>query len=111
MFALGKIVPWGRSFDEYCRMFSLQESELAGRILGCADGPASFHAEASRRGADVVSFDPIYALSTADIRERIVATSQDIVEQTRLNHREFVWTSITSPEELLTIRMQAMESF
>ena len=111
MFALDKVVPWGRSFDEYVRMFSLTESDLAGRILGCADGPASFNAEATRRGTRVVSCDPIYALSTSEIRERITATSQDILEQTRQNQHEFVWTSITSPEELLDTRMRAMDEF
>ena len=111
MFALDKIVPWGRSFYEYCRMFSLSETDLAGHILGCADGPASFNAEATRRGGHVVSFDPIYALSTSQIRDRIAETSHDIIEQTRRNQHEFVWTSITSPEELLDTRMQAMELF
>jgi hypothetical protein len=111
MFTLDKIVPWGRSFDEYRRMFSLTDSDLAGRILGCADGPASFNAEATRLGTRVVSFDPIYALSSSDIAERIAATSQDIIKQTRQNQREFVWTSFKSPEELLTTRMQAMELF
>ncbi len=111
MFALDKIVPWGRSFDEYCRMFSLTDIDLAGRILGCADGPAGFNAEATRRGGHVVSFDPIYALSTSEIRGRIAATSQDILEQTRQNQHEFVWTSITSPEELLDTRMTAMDLF
>jgi hypothetical protein len=92
-------------------MFSLTEGDLAGRILGCADGPASFNAEATQRGARVTSVDPIYALSTVDIRERIAATSKDIIEQTRRNQQEFVWTSITSPEELLELRMRAMELF
>ena len=59
MFALDKIVPWGRSFDEYCRMFSLNEIDLTGRILGCADGPAGFNAEAtqSRSARRVVRSD------------------------------------------------------
>ena len=43
MFTLDSIVPWGRSFDEYCRMFALSADDLARkRILGCADGPAGF---------------------------------------------------------------------
>ena len=92
-------------------MFSLNEIDLTGRILGCADGPAGFNAGATSRGGRVVSFDPIYALSTSEIRGRITATSQDIIEQTRHNQHEFVWTSITSPEELLDIRMKAMELF
>ncbi|WP_216593342.1 hypothetical protein [Cyanobium gracile] len=50
MFTLEQIVPWGRSFEEYVAMFSLADSDLAGRILGCGDGPAGFNAEASRQG-------------------------------------------------------------
>ena len=64
MFTLDKVVPWGRSFDEYCRMFLLTDQDLAGRIVGCADGPASFNAEATRLGTRVVSCDPIYAFDT-----------------------------------------------
>lgn len=111
MFTLDTVVPWGRSFDEYCRMFALTDGDLAGRIVGCADGPASFNAEATQRGARVVSCDPIYAFSASDIRSRIAATSPDIIEQTQQNRHEFVWTSITSPEELLDVRMRAMERF
>ena len=49
-FTLSDIVPWGRSYDEYLRMFGLGDAELRLRILGCADGPASFNAEGTRRG-------------------------------------------------------------
>jgi hypothetical protein len=41
-FTLDKVVPWGRSFDEYVRMFDLTPADLGKRILGCGDGPASF---------------------------------------------------------------------
>ncbi|HUR00820.1 MAG TPA: class I SAM-dependent methyltransferase [Gemmatimonadaceae bacterium] len=92
-------------------MFSLADSDLASAILGCADGPASFNAQATEQGVRVTSVDPIYALSTAQIRERIAATSNDVIEQTRQNQQEFLWTSIASPEELLEIRMRAMELF
>jgi hypothetical protein len=50
MFTLDLIVPWGRSFDEYRQMFALTEADLGGRLVGCGDGPASFNAEATRRG-------------------------------------------------------------
>ena len=35
MFTLDQVVPWGRSFDEYRRMFALSDDELRLRILGC----------------------------------------------------------------------------
>lgn len=111
MFALDKVVPWGRSFDEYRRMFALTDDDLKGRILGCADGPAAFNADATRRGARVVSCDPLYAFSADQIRERIAATSVDILEQTKRNRGEFVWDEITSIEHLHRIRMKAMDEF
>jgi hypothetical protein len=111
MFTLDHVVPWGRSFDEYRRMFRLADADLSGRILGCADGPASFNAEATRRGARMISCDPIYVLSAQQIRERVVATAEDVLEQTRRNAEEFVWDEITSVDHLQRVRMAAMEDF
>jgi hypothetical protein len=111
VFTLEQVVPWGRSFDEYCRMFALSDADLTMRILGCGDGPASFNAEATRRGARVMSCDPIYRWDADHIRERIASTYLDIIEQTRQNAHEFVWTSIRSVEELGQARMAAMNEF
>lgn len=44
------IKPWGRSFEEYVRMFSLTPADLKRKILGCGEGPASFNAELAERG-------------------------------------------------------------
>jgi hypothetical protein len=111
LFTLDKVVPWGRSFDEYRRMFVLTEDDLRRRVLGCADGPAGFNAEATRRGMRVTSCDPLYAFSAEQIRGRIAATAEDILEQTRRNRDEFVWDEITSLERLQRLRMSAMEDF
>jgi hypothetical protein len=45
-------------------MFVLSDADLGLRILSCADGPASFNAESTRRGTAVVSMDPLYRLDT-----------------------------------------------
>jgi hypothetical protein len=111
MFTLEEVVPWGRSFDEYCLMFSLGSEDLTRRILGCGDGPASFNAQATRRGAAVISCDPIYQWDTHQIRERIAATYDQVLDQARRNADEFVWDSIASVDELGTVRMAAMEQF
>lgn len=37
-FTLDKVVPWGRSYDEYVAMFALSSDDLRRRILGCGDG-------------------------------------------------------------------------
>ena len=111
MFSLDEVVPWGRSFDEYRRMFALSGDDLSLRILGCADGPASFNAEATRRGGHVVSCDPIYRWRAEDIRGRISITSARILDETRRNARQFVWNTIPSVEELGRRRMSAMDDF
>jgi hypothetical protein len=92
-------------------MFALGDSELRLRILGCADGPASFNAESTRHGNSVISIDPLYRLDAGAIRERIAATYDQILEQTRRNRQQFVWDAIRSVEELGHIRMQAMQAF
>jgi hypothetical protein len=111
MFTLDGIEPWGRSFDEYRSMFALSDMDLGLRILGCADGPASFNAVATRRGANVISCDPLYRLSAGEIEDRIAATYDKIMEQTRMNANQFVWNSISSVKELGELRMAAMTDF
>ena len=59
----------------------------------------------------VTSCDPLYAFSAEQIRERIAATAEDILEQTRRHRDEFVWDEITSLEHLQRLRMSAMEDF
>ena len=110
-FSLDSVVPWGRSFDEYRRMFALTPTDLTGRILGCADGPASFNAEATEGGCDVVSADPLYAFSRPDIQRRIDATYREVLAQTEQNRAEFVWEEFRSPQELGRRRMAAMSKF
>ena len=111
MFTLDQVVPWGRSFDEYRRMFALSDTDLAGRVLGCGDGPASFNAEATRVGHTVVSCDPIYQFTRSQIRARLDDTYTQVLEQTRQNAGEFVWTAIRSVDELAVVRMAAMTTF
>ena len=112
MFTLDQVVPWGRSFDEYCRMFALTDGDLDRRILGCGDGPASFNAEATRRGHRVVSCDPMYRFDRSQVEERIAATYDQVLAQTRLNADEFVWGDrIRNVEELGQVRMAAMQAF
>lgn len=110
-FTLDRVVPWGRSFAEYQRMFALTDHDLSRRILGCADGPASFNAEATSRGARVVSTDPLYEFTTEEIRGRIKEVCPQVLEQTRENRDGFVWKEFTSIEALGRARLRAMALF
>ncbi|MDD5216387.1 MAG: SAM-dependent methyltransferase [Methylococcales bacterium] len=110
-FSLDKVVPWGRSFEEYVKMFNLSDDDLKRRILGCGDGPASFNASLTRRGGNVVSIDPIYNFDLIQIKNRITETYDVVIEQLRKNKDDYVWDTVPSVEELGRIRMSAMELF
>lgn len=110
-FKLKDIVPWGRSFSEYTAMFALSHDDLAKRMLGCGDGPASFNAELTRRGGTIVSVDPLYAYDVDDIHRRIEETFEQVIQETRMNRNAFVWQNIRSVEELGRVRMKAMHAF
>ena len=110
-FTLEKVVPWGRSYDEYVSMFSLSENDLAKKIIGCSDGPASFNCELTRKGGTVISIDPIYRFSAKEIETRIKVIYFTVLNQTKENEKEFVWRTIENPDELGQVRMRAMKQF
>ena len=110
-FTLDKVVPWGRSYDEYVSMFSLSEDDLTLRILGCGDGPAAFNSLLTKCGGGVVSVDPIYAFDAAQIRTRVAEAYDIVMTQARKNQGNYVWETIPSVEQLGSIRMFAMENF
>jgi SAM-dependent methyltransferase len=108
---LEKVVPWGRSSEEYIRMFDLTPDDLKVRILDCAGGPASFNAEMTRQGYQVLSCDPIYQFSAEQIAQRIQETYQTVINTAKATREYFIWQDIESPEKLGQIRMSAMQQF
>jgi len=108
---LEKVVPWGRSFEEYRAMFSLTNADLEKSILGISDGPASFNAELTRRGGKVISADPIYRFSAEEIRKQIEKTYDEVIGEVEKNREAFVWKNINSVKALGKVRMAAMEKF
>jgi hypothetical protein len=111
MNTINSAYPWGRSFDEYRRMFRLSDADLGRRILGCADGPAAFNAGVRRRGGRVVSCDPLYRFAREEIRARIDAVQPELVAVAERERERFVWDQIRSPAELGRVRMAAMGEF
>ena len=97
---LDKVVPFGRSLDEYRQMFSLSEDDLARNIIGVADGPASFNAEMHALGKQVVSVDPLFAFSADDIEWRFYAVVDAIMEQVTTTPDDWVWPYHRSPEHM-----------
>ncbi|MBW3539336.1 MAG: hypothetical protein KY476_03630 [Planctomycetes bacterium] len=81
-------------------MFALRDADLHLRILGCADGPASFNAEATQKDCFVVSCDPLYRFDADEILTRIHATFDKVIDQPQRNQSQFLWDAIPSIEDL-----------
>jgi hypothetical protein len=108
---LDDVVPWGRSYEEYVKMFDLSPQDLDGKILDCAAGPASFNAEATQKGYRVTSCDPLYRSTAEEIADRIADTYETVVTGAKANLDRYVWEEIGSPEHMGEVRMAAMRRF
>jgi SAM-dependent methyltransferase len=108
---LEEIVPWGRTLAEYKSMFSLSQTDLNVKILGCGDGPASFNAEMTALGHSVVSIDPVYQFSAEQIEQRVRATYEPVISQVKQNLSRYVWKNFQDADELGKVRLNAMDKF
>lgn len=108
---LDQVVPFGRSFDEYVRMFALNQANLQGSILSVADGPASFNAEGTEKGYKIESVDPLYCFGADEVRDRFYAVLDNIINQIIASPRDWVWSYHQSPEDLKANRVRVTERF
>ena len=108
---LDQVVPFGRSLDEYTRMFNLSPNDLQKNILGVGDGPASFNAEGTAKGYSITSIDPIYQFDGAEIRQRFDAVVDNIINQVIATPNNWVWSYHNNPQELRAARGKALELF
>ena len=110
-FELKNVVPWGRNLEEYTKIFKLSDSDLNKRIISFGDGPASFNSEMTQFDKTVISLDPIYQFTKAELKQRIDETKETVMQQMRTNQDKFVWKNIKNVDELEQIRMGAMSNF
>jgi SAM-dependent methyltransferase len=108
---LNKVVPFGRSLDEYVHMFSLGPDDLEKNIIGVGDGPAGFNAELTQKGGRVTSVDPLYDFSTGAIRTQFYRVVDNIIDQVRGSPDDWVWTYHASPDQLRDNRINVLETF
>jgi hypothetical protein len=79
--AVGKLVVTPRPLADYRNMFLLTDEELtAGPILDCPGGASPFGAQVRARGGTVVSVDPAYGQSRAELASGI-ATDLDRLDR------------------------------
>ena len=108
---LDRIVPWGRTRDEYSRMFALTSADYARGILDCGGGPASFAAESAVAGYRVIAVDPVYSVPPEVIRSRFEAVAGPMLSQVRSTPDDWVWSYHRDPEDLFCRRREALERF
>lgn len=108
---LEKVVPFGRSLDEYRKMFALTDSDLDKSIVGIGDGPASFNAEMAARGQPVVSIDPLYVFRAQEIARQFNAVVDGIIAQVKATPGDWVWSYHRSPEHLQENRTRVLHRF
>ena len=108
---LEKVVPFGRSMDEYKSMFLLSDDDLDKGIIGVGDGPASFNAEMSALGKSVISIDPMYIFSAKEIEKQFYLVVDNIIAQVKATPDDWVWSYHKSPDHLRKNRISALERF
>ena len=108
---LDRVIPWGRSLQEYTRMFNLSDEELNLRILGVGDGPASFNSEMNALGHTVLSIDPIYSFLRAQIEGRVKENYHSLISQVQQNSDNFVWDLFSDPAHCGRFRLETMRKF
>ncbi|MGB9978827.1 SAM-dependent methyltransferase [Methanobacterium sp.] len=108
---LNEVVPLGRTFAEYKKMFNLNNADLNKKILDCGGGPSSFNYEMKMQNKEVITIDPLYQYSKEDIIKRIDETFNDVMAQAKANKDDYIWKNIKTVEELAETRMSAMKRF
>ncbi len=92
-------------------MFNLSDAELNLCLLGVGDGPASFNSEMNALGNTVLSIDPIYSFSKAQIEERIEENYDTLISQVKQNSANFVWDFFLDPAHCGRFRLETMRKF
>lgn len=108
---LDKVVPFGRSLDEYRCIFNLSDTDLEKKIIGIGDGPASFNAEMKTRGKEVTSLDPLYEFSANEIEIQFYQVVDNIITQVKQTQDDWVWSFHKSPDHLRENRVNALRMF
>jgi hypothetical protein len=108
---IGRTLVSARSFDEYIAMFALTDADLAGSILDCPGGAASFTAEARAAGQSVTAVDPVYAADPEWLAAHAVEDAVRGNRHTGSSVESFVWTFFADIDDHLQKRTRSAQLF
>lgn len=102
----------GRTYDEYMRIFDLDESMPSkGRVLDCPAGASSFAAETHLKGFDVTACDIMYNLSADELLEKGKKDIQHVFEKFDKVSHHYTWKHYKDRDEVISRRKRALDSF
>ncbi len=108
---LKNIVLIGRTFEEYYRMFDLDNLHKNELILDVASGVSSFCAEASAKGYNVTASDRIYTSSPLEIEQKCRQDLDEVIKQLPGIVDLFVWNFFKDIRALKAQREKAYKLF
>ncbi|MCX9009832.1 MAG: hypothetical protein OIN66_01800 [Candidatus Methanoperedens sp.] len=108
---LKNIVLIGRTFDEYYRMFALDDVLKNETILDVASGVSSFCAEANAKGYNVTASDKIYTCAPSEIGQKCASDLDTVIKQLPDIADLYVWDYFKDIQSLKAQREKAYKSF
>ncbi|MDA1025086.1 MAG: hypothetical protein O3A19_01525 [Planctomycetota bacterium] len=106
---LPRIVFFGRTAEEYARIWKLSLADLAGlRILDCPCGPASFIGACHDAGIDAIGVDPMMAFTVEEMRRTGL---KDIEDTMAAIESSDAGLASSDPETWTAEKHQALEHF
>lgn len=102
----------GRTYDEYMRMFALEEPLLKqGPVLDCPAGAASFAAEAVQSGFDILACDILYDLPRKELIAKGERDIRLIYDKIGEVPHLYVWDYYKNRDDLISMRKKALALF
>ncbi len=108
---LKNIVLIGRTFEEYHKMFELDNLPANEHILDVASGVSSFCAEASAKGYNVTASDRIYTSSPLEIESKCRQDLDAVMNQLPDLVNLYAWDFFKDVQALKTNREKAYKLF
>lgn len=109
---LKEIVLIGRTFDEYCRMFALNDELLSrSSILDVASGVSSFCAEGAEKEYHITASDRIYQFSPVEIEQKCSKDLDTVIGQMPRIANLFLWDYFRDISALKDQREKAYTRF
>lgn len=111
-FRLDRVAFYGRTLDEYARIFDLDVSALKDvTILDCPSGASSFVAEATQLGLRAAACDPMFGEDIGALSARGAADIEHVMQRLAPVAHLYKWDFYANVEQLREHRTRALKLF